>query len=81
MLTLFKNFEEKLNPKAVRQRTTNEQLETYIHFLESRPEFLASKNTPKNPKYTEETWNELASKLNSHKGPSKTCKEWKQVYT
>lgn len=60
-------------------RTTAEQLERYIAFLEENSQFLAGKNSPENTNYMSEKWEELAGKLNSLKGPEKSPKEWKMV--
>jgi len=75
---LFQNLQEK-EAKTKKKRASFEQLEIYIDYISNNPDFLAAKNTSKNPKFDEETWAELSNKLNSQKGATKTAKEWKQV--
>ncbi|XP_049314080.1 uncharacterized protein LOC125778811 [Bactrocera dorsalis] len=59
-------------------RTTKEQIECYLAFLELHPQMKLHKNDPTRPKRLEELWIELAQQLNALKGPSRSPTKWKE---
>lgn len=61
------------------QRTSAEQLEYFLHFIKKNPGIQLNKNDPTNPRRVDELWEQLSTKLNSLKGPTRTAKKWKEV--
>ncbi|XP_017475618.1 PREDICTED: uncharacterized protein LOC108365911 [Rhagoletis zephyria] len=64
------------------ERTTKGQIKFYIEFCKKHPEISQKRWYGKiAPLHVQELWSQLAEKLNSMKGPTRTLKKWKEAFT
>ncbi|XP_049306827.1 uncharacterized protein LOC125777042 [Bactrocera dorsalis] len=62
-------------------RTSKEQIECYLNFVQVHPEIKLHKNDPSRPKRMEELWAELSAQLNALKGPTRNPNKWRENLT
>jgi hypothetical protein len=61
-------------------KTIHQQYCLYLGELEKNAAFRTNKYSPNNPDVLDNTWEELAIKLNSSGGPKRTVVQWKKVH-